>query len=310
MRLPSDVVNRALDELGQGKIIGSFEDGTTESELARRWYGETLRQLLRMSHWSFARKRSKMQLLGDRLNQVPDFPGAGLVEPPWRFSYAWPIDCVRPRWVPWNRQSAPGFPPGNLTIPPPLTQSPVPPFADNISSSHWHEETPARFLSSSTDQFPTEIGVQQWDQIPDLDDIEGVGPNTRRIILTDVFDAWLVYTRLALEIETWDELFSQAMVDVLAIRFAPTVIPDPKERAGIVAQRTALAELAIGKARMASANEVGFLQTASYEASWLRARTAYGYGGWGGGYGSGAGYFALGWEDGAFGYGGQGGGVY
>src|SRR5438045_2330902 len=111
---PGDIVNRAFDALGLGFALGTLEDGTPESEPARRAYGPALRQLLRAAHWNFARKSGALQLLGDAAGQTRD-PATGTpistqVEPPWRFAYAWPIDGVAARWLPWQMASSGSVP--------------------------------------------------------------------------------------------------------------------------------------------------------------------------------------------------------
>ena len=106
---PADIVNRAFDSIGAPVIIGSLYDGSVQSEAARRIYGRTLRQLLRSSHWSCARKRGFPQLLGDSTGQTPDV--GTIVEAPWIYAYAWPIDAVAIRWVPWS-----GLPPSALAL--------------------------------------------------------------------------------------------------------------------------------------------------------------------------------------------------
>ena len=57
--------NRALDAIGKPELqLGSITDGTLAGRTSRRIYGTTLRELLRTSHWAFARKKAPLQLLG------------------------------------------------------------------------------------------------------------------------------------------------------------------------------------------------------------------------------------------------------
>jgi hypothetical protein len=318
----ADVCNLAFDTLGTGIVIGSVLDGTLESELARRWYGRELRALLRAANWSFARKRAPLQILGDATGQTPGT--STIVENPWLYAYAWPIDGVRIRWLPWSNYApqglatAPSFPPqaGQISLSvgvPPMPNLNVPP------AILFPMGYPARFLCSVSDQYPVEIGPQPWDSLPDLDNIEGVGPNSRRIILTNVppFGAFgaqagaqAVYTFLCLEIEVWDDQFHQAFVAVLASRFAMHAIAGKadatdRDKARALAERNAqiaIAKNMIRDARIASSQEAGWPQSINREASWVRARrTGYsvGYSRWGGwgddGLGAGPGYSYMDW---------------
>ena len=285
---PADIINRALDALGTGKTIGSMVDGTTESEAGRRIYGPTLRQLLRAANWAFARKRAPIQLLGDSTGQTPTV--GTQVEPPWLYVYAWPIDGVRARWLPWNGITPiAGGIPSNITLPSePTMPSLGVPF-------NYGREIPARFLCAVTDQYPVVTGQTDWQDLPDLDDIEGVGPNSRRIVLTNVPCAQLVYTFLCKEPTIWDDLFSEAMVAVLASRLAMAVLPDKKMALAERNNHIAIAKNAIREARVASAQESGFRQTVDRMPDWIRGRRAgrgaFGFDGLGG---EGPGYTFLG----------------
>lgn len=277
---PADVVNRAYDALGSTKIIGSIMDGTKDSEAARRAYGLTLRQLLRAANWNFARKQAALQLLGDASGQsdVSD-----VVEQPWLYAYAWPIDGVKARFVPWNNDLTNGGIPGNNTaIPPvPLTTDPNP-------APRMARLIPTRFLVGSSDQYPVVIGQADWDNLPDA--VEGAGPINRTIILSNVPQATLVYTRLVLDIEEWDPLFAGAMDATLAAKLAMVVVEDKKFARVLRDEQIAIAKEAIKQARIADGNE-GW-STTDHMPDWITARSSSGYGiGWGGWGGFGAGVF-------------------
>jgi hypothetical protein len=284
MMLPADIVNRSLNALGIDMSIGAFSDGTRESEAARRIYLDTLRQLLRGANWNFARKMAGLQLLGDSSGQTLDPIGVPIstnVEPPWLYAYAWPTDGVKARWLPWNM-----IPPG--TAVPPMT---------NIAAAANGQMglQPARFLVSSSDQFPSIVGQTDWDNLPDP--VEGAGLINRRIVLTNVPNAMLVYTKLTLEIEEWDSLFTEAMVALLASRLAMIVIDDKKLAITERAQQIAIAKESIAIARTANANDAGFPQSVNHEAVWIKARVG-GTRRWGGAWDQGGfpGYFYQGWD--------------
>jgi hypothetical protein len=297
MTLPQDLCNRALDAISVPIQIGSFTDGTVESETCRRIYGPSLRQLLRTAHWAFARKMAPLQLLGDATQVTLDVNGnplPSLVEPPWTYAYAWPIDGVRARWLPWNN-SPPLNPTQNIVVTPPG-------FAMN--GAFLATPTPARFLVATSEQFPVVAGEVDWPDLPDTSSTEGVGLTGRRIVLTDVTQAQLVYTKLVLEIEQWDDLFTEAMVAVLGLRLAMPLIQDKKLAMAVRHEQVALAQNAIREARVANANDSGFPQSVDHTPDWIRARRiGGGMRGWGWG-SDGPGYTYLGWEGFAFGGGG------
>jgi hypothetical protein len=127
--LPADIVNQALDSLGIETWIGDLEEGTREARAALRWYGPTLRQLLRAANWNFARKQARLTLLNDRTGQTtqrqiangwPVTVGTGTqAMGPWIYEYEWPIDAMRARFVP----AQPAYEQPGQAAPP----SPMPP---------------------------------------------------------------------------------------------------------------------------------------------------------------------------------------
>ncbi len=291
MTLPADIVNRALDALSlSDKLIGAFTDGTKESEAARRIYGATLRQLLRAAHWSWARKNDTLLLLGDRtgLTIAPNGqPLSNAVEPPWVYAYAWPTDGVKARWLPlqWGTVNGP----------------PIPIMPNLGTASPYAVSQPARFLVSSSDQFPVVAGQVDWDNMPDLSG-EGVGLTSRRIVLANVQNASLVYTRLVLEIEMWDSLFTEAFVAILASRLAMPLVEDKKLAVTLRSQQIAIAKDQVAQARVANANEAGFPKSIDHTPDWIRTRSLGWAGGWGGGEGIGVfryGWDAMSWADGS-----------
>lgn len=286
---PADVVNQALDALGQpAKVIGDITDGSAVAETARRNYGQALRQLLRTAHWPFARKRAPLTLLGDATGSSAP-PVSTFVEWPWTYAYAWPIDGVQGRFLPWSPTNAQ-----------PTSQSGVP-LTTGVSIGVQYNTQPARFLVSSSDQYPIVVGTQPWDQQPDLQRTEGVGPTSRKVILTDCSNAWFVYTRLVPVIEEWDDGFRQAMVTMMAMVLAPVAIEDPKLRLAAMNRLVPILKNTIADARVASANEAGWPMSTDHQPAWITGRNR---GSWGGGIGSfgvdGLGYFSCGYESMSF----------
>lgn len=288
LTVPSEIVNQALDMLGAaGKVIGDITDGTDVAETARRNYGQALRQLLRTAHWDFARTRQPLTLLGDATGS-PALGISPIVECPWAYSYAWPIDGVMGRWLPW--MPANGQPTSNTGVP----------LTTGNSALVQYGFQPGRFLVSSSNQYPLEVGTVPWIQQPDLQRTFGVGPVNRKIILTDCCQAEFVYTRFVPIIEEWDGLFRQAMVCMMAMVLAPVAIEDPKLRLAEIQRLVPVLRNTIADARVANGNESGMPASTDFSASWLVARNwgvgaglGYGNGLWGGGS---AGYFGCGWE--------------
>src|SRR5579884_2903765 len=267
-QLPADIVNQSLDALSV-EPIGSLSDGTRVSEAARRWYGQTLRGLLRAAHWGFARKMAPLLLLGDASGQTPS--ASTIVEPPWQYAYAWPNDGVQAIWMPYQT-------PPNTAI----------------------TTRPARFLVSSSEQYPIVAGEVDWASMPDLSGIEGQGLLARRVVLTNMANALLVYTKLAREIEEWDPLFREAMVAALAARLAMVAAEDKKLALTLRDRQIAVAKDALAVARAAAANDAGFPKTADHVPDWLAARGAGG-GWWGPGWNdAGPGILFQGWAGFAF----------
>jgi hypothetical protein len=268
LQTPAIVVNEAVYMLGEpGKVIGDINDGTQVAEAARYVYGRALRQLLRTAPWDFSRKQAVLTLLGDATTTTPAPGVSSFVESPWSYAYAWPVDAVMGRWMPWNPSNA--QPENNNGTP----------LTTGVSSLVCYNLIPGRFLVGSSDQYPVVTGNQDWDQLPDLQRTEGVGYNNRKVILTNCCNAHFVYTRLVTTIEEWDDLFRQAMVTMLALALVQVIIDDSKER---VAQRDRLIPIlrnAIADARVASGNESGFPITSDFEASFIAGRTS---GVWGG----------------------------
>lgn len=298
LQSPATICNQAIDKLGEpGQIIGDITDGTAVAEAARRNYGQGLRQLLRTAHWNFARKRAKLQLLGDATGSastdVP--PVSSDVEQPWAYAYAWPTDAVQGRWLPWTPINAQ-----------PENSSGVPLTTGNSAIAQYNF-VPGCFLISSSDKYPIVEGQIGWDQLPDLQRTEGLGLTSRKVILTNCCEAHFVYTRLVTQIEEWDDLFREAFVTMMAIVLAPTVLKaDPKRAMAERDRLIAVLKMAVADARVANGNESGWPQTTDFESSYVRARNwGAGWGGYGSGYGGfgsfaagpgGMGYFGCGFD--------------
>ena len=306
---PASIVNRALDLIGRSDlVVGELGEGTEAAKPALRAYGPAVRQLLRAAHWSFARKQFPLTLLADATGQTTGVGTA--VQAPWTYEYAWPTDCIKARFLPWNSNPI----------------QPTPPIMTNITSPPLNAVrlVPAPFLVALDYQYPVQEGCYvQWPDLPDWADTPGEGPTQRTVIFTNVppqpqgssapttFPS-LVYTALVVYPSQWDALFEEALVQYLAQKLAMPLIIDKKFARVVRHDAIKAAKGMIMEARAVNANESGFPQTISRIAEWSRVRNAAGGYWWGNGgvnFGAGpnysgpgclyGGWDSLGWADGS-----------
>lgn len=295
---PADVVNRSLDAIGCGATLSDpdLAEGTREAEAARRIYGPTLRQLLRAALWNFSRRQATLTLLQDSTGattagqqaagQPPSVgtgtPGMG----PWQYEYAWPVDCVRARYLPLR--VPPSNPPG------------VPIMTGLGSTAPLLANIPARFVITN-DAIPNLAGaITSWDQLPALDRTMGQGLASQTVILTNVQNATLVYTALITFPDQWDPCFQQAMVAALAERLAMVCLDDKKFAIAMRSQQIAVAKAALDAARISDGDE-GW-NKADIPVDWIRTRASGScWNAWGDGGGPGmlyCGWASYGFSDG------------
>lgn len=274
---PTAVANQALDAAGVNFTLGDIEEGTRQAQVCLRAYRNCLQQLLRAAHWNFARRQAPMALLADATGQTPSV--GSLVPTPWIYSYQYPIDCMRARFVPWNLQGNNGVIPANNAQLPnvPLTTG----TGQIIAGARLR---PARFLVATDFNNPPPAGEITWE-------VQGVSPQGRTVVLTNVKDAQLVYTSFVVYPSLWDSLFRGALVAYLAAEVALPLAIDKKfgmamrrDNLGIVAQK-------LREARAADGNEVGFANT-DHTPDWMSARHAQGARG----VSDGPGVLGYGWE--------------
>jgi hypothetical protein len=291
--LPADIANRALDALAyDGGAIGDLEEGTTAAKVCLRSYGECLRQLLQAAHWDFARQQSPMTLLADATGQTPNV--ATNVIQPWIYEYAYPINCMKARFVPWTLPINPGSPVGNISQPiTPIPGTTTVPFPGG-------RLRPTRFLVATDPNYPSRPGQIFWET-------QGSSPQGSTVILSNVQNAQLVYTALMLYPSVWSPLFRAAMVAYLASEVA---LPLTKDRKLGIAMRDGQIKIAkdkIEQARISDGNE-GWASS-DIPVDWMQARrTGGGFRDWAGGdafadSGGGGclwgGWNAIGWADGS-----------
>lgn len=287
--LPTDIANQALDAIGYDVAIGDLEEGTRPAQVMLRAYGQCLRQLLRGAHWDFARRTAPLTLLADATGQTANV--GNQVPVPWTYEYAYPIDCAKARFIPWNQASQnPGTPTGNIT--PSNPNSPVvaglaqPPLSGQ-------RIVPARFTVATDPNYPPQAGQITWE-------VQGLSPQGRTVILTNVQNAQLVYTAIMLYPSVWDAQFRAAMVAYLASEVVlPLAGKDKKFGLTLRAQQIEIAKAKIKAARLTDGNE-GFYSS-DIRVDWMAARNVGGA--WGpNAYGSqgGLGVTGYGWDSVSF----------
>jgi len=282
---PTDVAQQALDAIGSPVTIGDIEEGTRPAQLLLRAYWQCLRQLLRAAHWNMARAQAPLLLLGDATGNTPNV--SNYVMAPWTFAYAWPTDAMKGRFLPYQYPTNLGPPPGNIvpansTLPlmTGLGQAPL-----NMSRL-----VPARWLEATDPNYPVPAGSITWET-------QGVSPQGRTVILTNVQNAIFIYTRLMLYPSNWDVLFRGALVAYLASEVALPLWTEKDRKFGleIRTQQIQIAKEKIQQARLTDGNEGFFSSDISVD--WLRARnTGGGRGNWNGADGGGPGNLYCSWD--------------
>ena len=298
------MVNQACDLAGiPEQTIGDIQQGTTAARVALRHYMPCLEQLLRGAYWNMARRCAPMELLGAVPGFGPPVP-SGQTPPygcqvvvPWCFEYAWPIDCIAARFVPFNNslpQSS--TPAGNFVMP-----SQAPPTTQKLPFQTPPYLMPAKMLVANSTNYPLPVPPntppQQWWNT------RGAAPDIRTVVLCNVPCAELVYTAFIPYPNLWDPLFLEAMCALLATHLALPCNPDKKEGRALRGEAIAIAKAAIGVARVRDGNEG--TNGRSRTAEWTRARNrgaGYGgFGGWGGFEDGGPGVLSYGWGSVTFG---------
>lgn len=262
---PTAVANQALDASLLKMSIGDIEEGTEAANVCLRAYTTCFEQLLRGAHWDFARKEAPMMLHADASGQTT-FGGVvrNLVPAGFIYSYGYPLDCAKVRFVPANYWNVvPPVPSSNIM--PPNESSPL---TTGMGQPPWvgQKLVPSRFLiTSDMNYIDPGAGNQQ----------RGVSPIGQTVICSNVQEARLVYTFRATYPNLWDELFRSAMVAYLASEIVLRLTKN--EKLGLVARKEqmAIAQMKITQARATNGNESW--ANADIAVDWIRVRNA---GGW------------------------------
>jgi hypothetical protein len=287
---PADIANQALDACGLSEfVIGDLEEGTFPAQVMLRNYWTCLRALLRGANWDFARTQAPLLLLADASGQTP---GVGNVVPQGQFQYeyAYPVDCARVRFIPWQPFLNPGAPTGNIA--PPNASAPIM-TGLNVSPLQGQRIRPARFVISSDPNYPAPGGSQ-------TNLIQGQSPEGNTVILTNVPNAQVIYTAYKLYPSVWDMLFRSAMVAYLASEVAfPLWVKlktDPKMGLQLRKENIALLKAKVTEARLVDGNEG--VASNDIRVDWISTRrSGGGMTGWQGGSNDwGPGGYGGGWD--------------
>jgi hypothetical protein len=189
-----------------------------------------------------------------------------------QYEYRYPGDCAKARFIPWNYAAQnPGAPPGNI-IPP---NNNLPLTSGQTQGYMGQPLRPAKFVIATDQNYPSPQGT-------DFDDVQGVSPQGSTVILTNVQNAQLVYTRIMLYPNNWDVQFRAALVAFLASEIAMPLAKDKSMGRQLRDEQIAIAKDKITQARITDGNESTV--SADIRVDWLqRRRAGYGYGhdGWG-----------------------------
>lgn len=234
-----DICNMALSEIGTQSTISSFTDGSNEAIQCGLWYDTLRKRLLRAAQWGFARTQATLAQVADA---IPDNTSPY----PYLFSYTYPSDCLKLRYI----------------LATPITTNGAPPPDLLVSPSAWY--TPSRsnrFIVAnqviSTVQTKVILTNVGW---------VNVSPNNGAIG---------VYTQDVTNVALFDELFIGALASALAFKLC---IP----LSGNVGMRDSFAKAAqdaIDQARAADGNEA--IPSGDVRVDWMEGRgigSPFGYG--------------------------------
>lgn len=100
--LPADIINRALDVIGNKNSVGDLQEGTTEARVGLRMYSQVVQFVLEQRDWGFARDAVSLTLL--KTAPVGGY-GSGPWNPvtnpapPWQYEYSYPTGTIKVRSV-------------------------------------------------------------------------------------------------------------------------------------------------------------------------------------------------------------------
>ena len=238
MTTETEICNRALSAFGAQSIITDVAtEDSTEAIQCRLWYDATRDEVLEGALWNFARRAAMLA----RVKALPGTPEGGTTTetewqpewptPPWLYSYTYPTDCIKARFV------LPGS--GTVSVPGVAIFS----AATGRYDGYLTNNPPIPFVVSN-ELNPTEI----------------------KVINTNQVDALLIYTRRVETPDLWSAQFTNALVNILAVKLSRS-IPGDKELIKLCAQ---FAHESMAEAQASNGNEA--VVTFDPMPDWLQAR--------------------------------------
>lgn len=241
---PVALCNVALSLIGARAQLGSISpsDGTKAGDACSLLYQMVVDGYSRAAHWNCLRFQSgvigstqppPLQLLKAAFGTPEQIATPSLVAPPqpWLYSYALPPDCLKARFlVPMFTQpqtSPPLTTAGSLMLPAAVPQMSV----------------------------PFQVAV----------DFDAQG-NETQVILTDLQQAQLVYTRRLANTAFWDSQFVEGAAAALAVWLSPSL----NGSAGLTQAAMAIAKAKLDAARMSDGNEGPQVQ--DHQPDWISVR--------------------------------------
>lgn len=215
---PVTVVNMALAAIGSQSSISSIgpPDTSTESLCAALFYQPKIDALHRAAHWNCTRFQDYLTLAKAAVG-TPENPDGSLPAPPipWLYEYVYPVDCLQARYI------VPIVP--NPAVNPPFTT------AQTTAPIFWGG-APIKYV----------VATDTNDQ-----------GRLMRVILTNMRQAQLVYTKRITDPNMWDPHFLDAAQAFLAANF---VNPLARNKS-LLNDQVAIASDLIRQARVSDGNE-------------------------------------------------------
>jgi hypothetical protein len=286
---PTAVCQEALDAADVRFTLGDIQDGSDTSQVLLRAYTTCLSQMLRAANWDFARKEYPLQIVADASGQTT---GAGTLVPGgFLYSYSYPTDCQKVRFIPWNNYNTdPPIPSSNI-VPP---DSGVPIIPNLGPPALGNRLRPSRFLISNEVNY---IPSGASNQLP------GISPIGQKVICSNVLDARCVYTFDATWPNLWDSMFREGLVSYIAAQTVLRLsVKGDRSALGARERNIAIAQDKVRQARATNGNETW--ADSGLAVDWMRFRISGGsVGAWGSGWGTGPGHLFGGYDDLYFGTG-------
>lgn len=180
------IYNMALGKVGTRTTVSATTEGSNESNSCNTFYDSLLRATLRAVPWNFARK----QRLLTQLKSSADVPNTCPV--PWAYEYTYPSDCLAARFI-FPKVAATEI--GGV----PIDSS------GSVALPSFVLGPPVQFIVSI-------------DENSSGDDI--------KVILTNQYQAELVYTAFISDPNLFDPLFIEALTSALAAKVGRNLTAD------------------------------------------------------------------------------------